>query len=285
MSQLRMVSLCQTGVAGCASCCGIYNYSDRNTPAFKTRIRARTDDVKACNWDPEKLRTVRDTYLESESSLILTTEIKSCPFAGYLEEDRMGCLIHPRRHPKGEDLRDLAVYPREVCEGHHCAPHDWLEPREKFFAQACRGAFYGTLIADAGLVKALVRRVEFFVGQRLKEHHVRKATAALDSLFDCLSVWPDRDPNPRRFGAYTLDENATERRLGDLHYQTESILRAVYPPDVAKSLTTILMALSSRWTDAQSCLDGAKRIEEECKNVAVATGARVEMQDHDGGER
>jgi hypothetical protein len=122
--------------------------------------------------------------------------------------------LHPTRHPDGEDLRDLAVYPKEVCRDHFCAPHDWLRPIEVALAQTCRGVRYGLVVTDAGVVKAVRTLVENRNSRALKQTDVASADDALAGFWEALLQWPYRDPDPRRFGGfYVVDDSAVERTL------------------------------------------------------------------------
>lgn len=254
--------LCQTPDAGCASCCGTYNFVDRHQPSWTARMQRRTDKVDAANWDVTRLAAVRDTLLADEAPHRLTDVILSCPFAGFVRPEALGCLIHPARHPAGEDLRDLAVHPREVCEGHFCAPHQWLTEREKDFAARCRSTLYGTLVTDAGLCKALVATIDEAASRPAQFAGPDQAQPALDALFAHLLDWPHRDPDPRRFGAYVLDERADERRVDDP--------LAAVGVEAGRHPSTIVGALSSRFSDADEALTALRSTEHLCRAVAAA---------------
>lgn len=219
--------LCQTGQAGCGACCGMYNFTDRSPRSHHRRLRRRTERVLACfgddgRPDEEQLRIARDELLEEERPQVLSGAIKVCPYAGYLEgvpsdpgQGRVGCLLHPRRHPDGADLRHLAVYSREICDGHFCAPHDWLRDIEMDLAQTATGVLYGQVVTDAGLVKAVRTLLEEGLGRALRKGDIERARPALARLWRrLLEDWPWRDPDPRRFGGiYVTDDDATERTL------------------------------------------------------------------------
>ena len=133
------VPLCQTADGSCGACCGLYNFKDRSDDAHRRRLRRRTDLVKAAWPDVDALRDAKDVLMQEERDDVLFATVRVCPYAGYVDEPadapaRVGCLLHPLRHPDGADLRDLGVYPKEVCGGHFCANHEWLRPRERAFA-------------------------------------------------------------------------------------------------------------------------------------------------------
>jgi hypothetical protein len=228
--------LCQHDEGSCGACCGAYNFKDRSPKAEDERFRRRTERVRAAWPDVVELARARDELLALERPDVLFGGVKVCPFAGYVEETafggRVGCLLHPTRHPRGEDLRDLAVYPREVCAGHFCAPHDWLRPREADVAQTARGTFYGRVVTDAGLVKSLCALVDEALGRSFTREDVVGAREAFASAWERLRAWPYADPDPSRFGGFSFSgDDAVERTLpsclAGTHVTTSNAARTV----------------------------------------------------------
>jgi hypothetical protein len=206
--------LCQHEGGSCAACCGLYNFADRSAEAIARRLDRRSALVGAAWPDQDALASARDTLLAEEKPDKLFDGVKVCPFAGWVEPGRVGCLLHPTRHPDGADLRDLAVYPKEVCRDHFCAPHDWLRPVEVSLAQTARGVRYGLVVTDAGVIKAVRSLVEGALGRGLRDDDVTHAHAALAAFWTKLLDWQWRDPDPRRFGGfYVVGDEAVERTL------------------------------------------------------------------------
>lgn len=206
--------LCQHEGGSCAACCGLYNFADRSPAAIGRRLDRRTARVTEAWPDVDRLAAARDRLLDEEREEVLFAGVRVCPFAGWVEEGRVGCLLHPTRHPDGEDLRDLAVYPKEVCRGHFCAPHDWLRPVEVALAQACDGVAYGLIVTDAGVVKGVRQLLEDALGAPLTEARVERGRVALGELWRALLDWPHRDPDPHRFGGFhVVSDEAVERTL------------------------------------------------------------------------
>ena len=209
------VPLCQHAAGSCAACCGVDNFADRSERTTTKRLQRRTDAVNAAWPDVAALTKVRDELLALEKPDILFPLIRVCPFAGFVvegDDPRVGCLIHPSRHPTGDDLRDLSVYSKEICGGHFCAPHDWLRPREVALAQTAPGIQYGRVVTDAGLVKALVRMFDELLGRSVTSADYAHAKSALTQLWKVFDAWPWRDADPRRFGGVrAVGDDATER--------------------------------------------------------------------------
>jgi hypothetical protein len=228
--------LCQSDHGSCAACCGIHNFIDRSPAATRARLLRRTERVRTAWPDPAALAVARDALLAEERPQVLFAGLKVCPFAGFIDEPtakddgRVGCLLHPSRHPDGADLRDLAVYPAAICAGHFCAPHDWLRADEADLAQTARGLLYGRVVTDAGLVKAIARGLHERGGGASRVARLASADeaptspgaraaqatrAALDALWrTLLEAWPFVDPDPRRFGGFRFDgDDAVDRSL------------------------------------------------------------------------
>lgn len=237
--------LCQHDEGSCAACCGAYNFKDRSPAAEEARLRRRTERVRAAWPDVSALARVRDELLALERPDVLFHGVKVCPFAGYVEESgrpRVGCLLHPSRHPAGEDLRDLAVYPKEVCAGHFCAPHDWLRPREADLAQTATGTHYGRVVTDAGMVKAVAALLDDALGRAFTRDDVARARPALSTLWERLRDWPFIDADPARFGGFSFHgDDAMERTL-------PSCLAGTNVP-VTNAQRTVLDGLGTRTLD------------------------------------
>ncbi len=255
--------LCQHAHGSCAACCGVHNFRDRSAAAEHARLARRTARVRAAWPDEAALARARDELLAEEAPEVLFAGVKVCPFAGYVDDGRVGCLVHPSRHPLGDDLRDLGVYPREVCGGHYCAPHDWLRAREADLAQTAHGIGYGRVVTDAGLVKALCRLLDDALGRAFRGAELGGAQLALDRLWATLLDWPWRDPDPARFGGFVFSGNeATERSV-------PSCLAGL-ALEVAPAARAVLDALGTRALDEESARAALSRLDELVRAVAAA---------------
>ncbi len=210
--------LCQHDHGSCAACCGVDNFIDRSNAARRGRLLRRTQLVRQAGFDVERLLQAKETLLAEERPNVLFANVQVCPFAGYIDgeddpAERIGCLLHPRRHPTGADLRDLSVYPQEVCAGHFCASHEWLRPVEVALAQTARGLTYGRVITAAGLVKGVSRLLSDTRQQPISIASITRASGALAELWRCLvDEWRFADSHPGRFGAFVYDgDDASER--------------------------------------------------------------------------
>lgn len=265
--------LCQHESGSCAACCGAYNFADRSPEALRLRLEERTRRVKAVWPDVAALARVRDEILLEEKPQLLFAAVKVCPFAGLVEEGsgggegRVGCLLHPTRHPDGKDLRDLAVYPKEVCAGHFCASHDWLRPREADLAQTARGLLYGRVVTDAGLVKAVARAVDDAVGAVVPADRLVRARVPLLRLWQrLLDEWPWRDSDARRFGGFLFDgDDASERTVPSCLFGLTV--------EVTIAERQILDAIGTRALDADEAGVALAEIRSLVAVVAVATQA------------
>jgi hypothetical protein len=266
-SKKPLTILCQHDVGqggSCAACCGLDNFKDRSDEATARRVARRTAVVLAAWPDVERLADARDRLLAEEAPDVLFAGVKVCPFAGETAPGRVGCLLHPSRHPTGDDLRDLAVYPRAVCEGHFCAPHDWLRPREVAVAQTASGLDYGRIVTDAGLVKAVCALVDEARGAAFGVSDVEPAAAAFAALWRLFRAWPYKDPDPQRFGAFTfVGDEATERSVRSCLADT-----AVKPLSAAR---TVLDALSTRALDDTDAVAALALLDAAIRRVADAS--------------
>ncbi len=245
--------LCQHDGGSCAACCGVDNFRDRSLAATDARLR--------------RARGTGETsgLADVERDDVLFAGVKVCPFAGYVDEGRVGCLLHPTRHPEGRDLRDLGVYPKEICAGHFCAPHDWLRDVEVDLAQCAHGVLYGRTVTDAGLVKAVARLLSDALGRALTSADVAAHRERLRALWQAWLVdWPYRDVDPARFGGFTFDgDDAVTRTL-------PSSLAGL---TVSATTTerTILDALGTRPLGADDANDALTRLRQAATAIFAET--------------
>lgn len=203
--------LCQQGLLSCAACCGVYNFGERSAASISKRLLHRTQRVAQAAWDPVELARAAAELTQEEAPHLLFQAVKTCPLAGFLDAQhtRVGCLIHPARHPQGEDLRDLGAYgDRSVCENHLCAPHQWLSPAEKTLLCCAKNHhIYSMGIGECGFLKSALTWVANHRGAAVAPHHLHppQAQAAGAALLDLWEAWPFVDPNPRRFGGYSFE--------------------------------------------------------------------------------
>ncbi len=211
--------LCQQGPHSCAACCGLYNFGDRSKPAMAARLDRRTALVTQAGWDAHALAHARDTLQDEEAPLVLFKAVRTCAFAGWLDANhtRVGCLIHPARHPAGSDLRDLGAYQdRAICDGHLCAPHTWLTAVDRaFLAHAPDWQAYSMAVGESGFGKAVLRWVANARGGEVHAANLQRQEAAAPAraLLQLLTAWPFVDPDPRRFGGFSFAGDDAYTRL------------------------------------------------------------------------
>lgn len=253
--------LCQHENGGCAACCGIYNFKDRSKKAHKARVDRRTALVEKAGFDISKLTTARDKLVKLEKPDMLFANIKVCPFAGWIEPKRLGCLIHPVRHPDGLELRELSVYESsKICDGHFCAPHDWLNEVEKDLAQTTPKSIYGQMVTDAGFVKALVKMIESRLFRPLKKRDVALAGPGFSRFWQMVEDWPWRGKDVNRFGRFFAGEDGSERLV------SEHVDEALQPAD--RQLRLIFECLESKFASKQELKAAAELFLDRIEKIA-----------------
>jgi hypothetical protein len=207
--------MCQGTHGGCAACCGIFNHKDRkDDQRWVSQLKAQTQTVTLADFDPQKLQHIKENFEKENPANELYSSVKVCPFAGFISDERLGCLIHPTRHPQGHDLRHLSVHSQPICAGHFCASHDWLRPIEMELINTAHGVFYGSLVSQPGLVKQLRGCIEAQLGRSIITKDFQFAPLAFKEFWESISLWPYQDPNPKRFGGFVfIGQEATAQTL------------------------------------------------------------------------
>jgi len=270
--------LCQKGSQSCAACCGVFNFADRSPAALGDRLRRRTALVADAGWDPVRLAAAYDALAAEEAPLLLFKAVRTCPLAGFLDEKqtRVGCMIHPLRHPEAEDLRDLGAYrDKGICSGHLCAPHTWLDPVDRAFLQcAPTWRAYSMAVGESGFVKAVLKAVANRRGGevQMSEFDDDDVKAASRRILDLMDHWPFADPDPRRFGGFSFAGDEAYERTAETTARFQSI-----PPVMA----AILDALGTRAPDEATALRAKALMEERLQGVVDALELRAARDEED----
>ncbi len=117
------VILCQPGGRrGCSLCCGLFNLRD----VAKHALSAFLDGGAS------RVETLPDMYGDDTgpfhaSARDVTSYI--CPFQGFLDLARPGCLLH--RDHGGTDRRYRSLFGKKICGDYLCPAHSLLPDREK----------------------------------------------------------------------------------------------------------------------------------------------------------
>ncbi|MCB1138805.1 MAG: hypothetical protein KDK23_08620 [Leptospiraceae bacterium] len=181
------MNACQKKSVSCFACCGLANL-DLNAATQRSILQSRTQEFEALDMDESRFRSFRlDREKKEEGIPRKNSEIYVCPFLGYLEPSRPGCMIHPAR--TGNPMsQNYSFYGASICLSYDCPSKekeeqsgislysDFLEAEfpEEYHRLICDSALFTLLetIPDfpdsvcSGDKKEVFRR---FIGLRL--HH------------------------------------------------------------------------------------------------------------------
>jgi len=242
-------SLCQPDAQkSCGACCGLYNYRGTNRERLEAMLRRRTEAFSLLGKpDPEKLGSFSRWVRSQEPDGKLLETIYNCEFLGFLDPGarKVGCLLHPARHPAElDDLRACSFYGAELCAGHLCLSYQKLTPEESFCVIRSLDDWYlyGICITDIDLCKAFFREVSSRLGGQpsLAVLAREEVCRAARSFFALKIDWPFRTGEDGRFGKYCLTED--EYREARIPYRDLGVRPSRYD--------TILLSLASRFSSA-----------------------------------
>lgn len=128
------MSICQNDRSGCAACCGVFNLCVNRTElgeilADRTRSLAasgRLDHAALVRWREERER-IEAPYGRQDPSVYV------CPFAGWIEPGRAGCLIHPERTGM-ERSQNASFYGATICQAYECPAREACDQDPSFMA-------------------------------------------------------------------------------------------------------------------------------------------------------
>ena len=139
------MSLCQTSSNSCGACCGIFNLNlkrDEYNKLLEDRselFRSSTDFSK--RWTLSDYRKIRES---KEISLNrIDDSIYVCPFLGFIEKNKIGCMIHPVY--SGDPLsQNVSFYGASICQGYNCKnnAHEISDDFENFLNKYLNADYY-----------------------------------------------------------------------------------------------------------------------------------------------
>lgn len=205
------IHLCQPGPEkSCGACCGLYNYRNSTRESLAARLEARrvlfSDTVRS----RDDLETFSRLITSQESMEKRYEVIHCCEYLGFLDEhrQRVGCLLHPFQN-RGEDLRDISFYGRELCDGHFCPSYHHLARWEqKAVVNAIDDWYlYGLAITDIDLVKEYFRPIAEALGETPDPERMKSGPLKdqVQQFFSFKLTWPFRSPDTNRLGKYYFD--------------------------------------------------------------------------------
>ncbi|MCX8044871.1 MAG: hypothetical protein N3B18_12200 [Desulfobacterota bacterium] len=258
------IHLCQPDCSkSCGACCGLYNWHDHSRSTLTALLSLQTEllAVHLPRNSIEAYRSERELRIESTK---LCSDIYNCEFLGFIdpERKRVGCLAHPKVN-NGNDLRDLCLYGRDICQNHFCPGYSCLTTIEQkaVIYSIDDWYLYGLIITDIDLVKEFFRQVENRIGDSIRERNLMHPAAlkALRDFFLLKEHWPFKAAAPR-LGKYFF--TATEYTIARIDYQK----RWGIP---GSQYDKILVSLESDFSNREE-LHASERMIEEKINAFIA---------------
>lgn len=113
------MSMCQNE-SSCVACCGTLNLRLR-AEQLRDLLSERTSQCpEAGRADHASLVAYRSAREEIEASLErYDATVYVCPFVGWIEEGRAGCLIHPLRTGR-PNSQNASFYGTTICQSYDC---------------------------------------------------------------------------------------------------------------------------------------------------------------------
>ncbi len=110
---------------GCSACCGLFNFRDISRNALEKFLEAGAERGGSFSeYEFQELGIPDDQKIEQRD---ITSHI--CPYQGFLEEGRPGCLMHPSVNSR--DLRNRSLFGKTICSSFLCPAHEILNQSQK----------------------------------------------------------------------------------------------------------------------------------------------------------
>ena len=113
------MSMCQNE-SSCVACCGTLNLRLRSEQLRYLLSQRTAQCPEAGRADHASLVAYRSAREEIEASLErYDATVYVCPFVGWIEEGRAGCLIHPLRTGRANS-QNASFYGTTICQSYDC---------------------------------------------------------------------------------------------------------------------------------------------------------------------
>jgi hypothetical protein len=116
------IVLCQPdNIKGCSLCCGLFNFRDISSGFLSQFLKTgkEREEMFATYNDCRMTSPARDQFAHI------------CPYQGFLNNGRPGCLIHPLS--SGTEGRGRSLFASKICGEFFCPAHAILTEDEKLF--------------------------------------------------------------------------------------------------------------------------------------------------------
>ena len=158
------MSACQKKSVSCFACCGLANLNLTSEEKDGILVR-RTEQFEGLNMDFSLFPDFRRSREEQEASIPRhNLETYVCPFLGYIEPHRPGCLIHPARTGDSKS-QNYSFYGASICLGYDCPAKEREEETESSlysdFLEANLKSEYHRLVCDSELYSLLETITDF----------------------------------------------------------------------------------------------------------------------------
>ena len=152
------MNACQKKNVSCFACCGVANLN--LSEGQRQRIlEERTREFHTLEMDFQRFPEYRAQREKKESSIQRhNPETYVCPFLGFIEPNRPGCMIHPARtgHPTSQNY---SFYGASICLSYDCSAKDAEEKSGNTaysdFLERVQPENYHRLICDSALFSLL----------------------------------------------------------------------------------------------------------------------------------
>ena len=230
------MNACQKNSVSCFACCGLANL-DLPSDQKEALLDHRTHEFEKLNMDFSRFPEYRQRREKEEEAIPRhNSETYVCPFLGYLEPRRPGCMIHPARtgDPKSQNY---SFYGASICLSYDCPAKDREEENgHSLYSDFLESSFpeqYHRLICDSELYSLLETIPDF-------PDSVCKAEKPVQWLIQLIKL---RLKHPQS------EKNTSFERLMVRATQQEAAVAALFrPEDRELALTCLkeLMQLANR---------------------------------------
>lgn len=199
----KIQNYCFNEYTSCSACCGIYNLAFSPKELESWLLENTKIFLSLSLKNPREIYAYRKLREEKIEPYRIDKEVYVCPFVGYVESKKTGCLLHPQGSPHPEislweNPQNFSFYGASICQNYNCVAKE--RRLADIFCDILPEEIYGRIVCRADILSYLKyiknQNPDFSLKIWIKENF-SKIQKLNSHSFENLPV-PEKSLNPQK---------------------------------------------------------------------------------------